>query len=87
MRLIHGIYNRLHDLRYKHKTLNVYRRLSDLIFHLLTFLFAIASLLMVFNLLNDWLLLGITLLSGFWVEFRFRIDYWHQQRATGVIPQ
>jgi len=61
MRLVYFLVKKLLAKR-KNRKQSTFERLTDLIYHVLTVLAAIMATLFIFNLRNDWLLLGICVL-------------------------
>ncbi len=59
MRFLYFLFKKLETKRQNIKK-STFERLTDLIYHVLTFLVSIVATLFVFNSLNDWLLLGIS---------------------------
>ncbi len=61
MRFVHFIFKKINAKR-KNRRQSTFERLTDLIYDVLTLLVSILATLFIFNLRNDWLLLGISVI-------------------------
>lgn len=61
MRFLYAVFKKV-NARRKNKKQSTFERLTDLMYHVLTVLVSMLSILFVFNLRNDWLLLGVSII-------------------------